>query len=253
MVELFLKMLRFRFPEVDSNSWAGIQLSSCSNEPVLYRRYKNLTTLPIRFIDDFKDHLPADQVAEGGVVVPLDPGELMLVENSCGLWTMAFRAAIGMIDLISNEPWSQVLAAGTRNYTAQLGTTYYMEPIRPRDGLWIQMQPMKAEVELKESEHVINEPPPSITDDGSIIMDGLRDEGGPDVTLDDIECRAYRDYYSLEVWETKQTAGCWVRTVAPEVWHEVVTMGGLDELPTGPDERLVKEGRGPVSSPRSVD
>ncbi len=118
MIELRHDELVFRFPDVHDDAVCRIAFQRTLRIPDDNREHAlppGLGRFPLRHVDDHLDKAPAGWAGHGGVFLPMYQAEAMWLEFS-GSYPMAIKVAVGKIDALTGEAWTNELSAEPQNY-----------------------------------------------------------------------------------------------------------------------------------------
>lgn len=78
----------------------------------------SLGAFPLHRVDDFRERVPASWLEHGGVFLPMYQREAMWLSFSSGRYwrPQALKIAVGMVDAISGQPWSEQLDGEEQDY-----------------------------------------------------------------------------------------------------------------------------------------
>ena len=121
MITLESDTLILQFPEVHKKAIATIEFQRTLRIPDDTKEYPlppGLGRFPLRHTEDFKDRVPKDWLARGGLLMPLHRAEAMWIrfDNRADAYPFAIKVATGKINALSGKRWSPELSSHACDY-----------------------------------------------------------------------------------------------------------------------------------------
>jgi hypothetical protein len=96
----------------------------------------SLGRFPVHRVDDYADRVPESWRAHGGVFIPMYQREAAWLSFSTPDWRpQALKVAVGMINAVSGEPWSEPIATGGEQDYLVCPPQPWLDGINAGDGI----------------------------------------------------------------------------------------------------------------------
>lgn len=118
MIELKDNVLKFKFPNVHPEAGCNINFQRTLRIPDDNNEYPlppGLGKFPLHHVDDYAKHLPNKWKKHGGVFLPMYQSEALWISFE-GNYPCAVKVAVGKINAVSGQQWSNALSKKPQDY-----------------------------------------------------------------------------------------------------------------------------------------